>query len=366
MIMNKIKITPLFSILIFAFIAFIGCEKEESRFVATESTPIVLDDIAVSTIVIDGTNPNNPAVTFNWSNADFSQPVVENYAVEFSSDNSFSNPIVGTSTNGTSSASMTMSSLNTTVGNAGLAPLVESTVYVRVVGSIGTQGSLPVISNIISFDVVPSFNYVFKEVYLVGPACASGWDNNNNNPAMFRDAQNADLFSYTGLFNGGQPLKMLEQRGAWAPQYGEESQGVLAYRPTEDDPDPSPINDIESLPSGYYTFVVDIDDLTFSITPFNESGTTMYTSITVQGSAASSPVAMTQFAFDPHLWRIPSITLNAGDLVFNADGTTWGSSTEFSGTATNGGGNIPVIVGDDYEIWFNDLTGEYIMIPLTL
>ena len=39
-----------------------------------------------------------------------------------------------------------------------------------------------------------------------------------------------------------------------------------------------------------------------------------------------------------------------------ADGNGWGSTVEFSGTATASGGNIPVPVEDDYDIWFNALT----------
>ena len=46
--------------------------------------------------------------------------------------------------------------------------------------------------------------------------------------------------------------------------------------------------------------------------------------------------------------------------------TTFGSTTSFSGTATENGGNIPVVVEDDYDVWFNDLTGHYILIPLNL
>jgi hypothetical protein len=41
-------------------------------------------------------------------------------------------------------------------------------------------------------------------------------------------------------------------------------------------------------------------------------------------------------------------------------------TNSFSGTATVNGGNIPVIVEDDYDVWYNDLTGHYIMIPLNL
>jgi hypothetical protein len=46
--------------------------------------------------------------------------------------------------------------------------------------------------------------------------------------------------------------------------------------------------------------------------------------------------------------------------------SVWAGTTEFSGKATENGGSIPVVVEDDYTVWFNDLTGDYILIPLNL
>ena len=354
--------------LLFALLA-LSCEKEDSEFVATNSAPIQLEDLSISTIVIDGANPGNPAVTFNWNNADFSQPVVENYRLEFSDDQDFSDPITAASTSGLSAVTLTMSGLNARAGDLELPPLESNTIYARVTASIGDQNELPSTSNVISFNVVPSFNYPFKDLYFVGPASVSGWDNNNNNSVLFRSPSDSEEFSYTGYFEGGQPLKILEQRGAWAPQYGEDSQGVLAFRATEDDPDPAPINDIESLSSGYYTFELDLDDSSFSLTPYDASAAPVYSSVAIEGDAVSGDsVTMSRASFDQeqHIWRIESTALTAGSLRFVVDGVAWGGSTEFSGVASPDSDDIPVVVGDDYEIWFNDLTGDYHFIPLTL
>lgn len=364
--MKLLKLVPV--TLLFVFFA-VSCEKEDSEFVATATSPIQLEDLSISTIVIDGSNPGNPAVTFNWNNANFSQPVVENYRLEFSSDQDFSDAITAASTSGLSTVTLTMSGLNARAGDLDLPPLELNTIYARVTASIGDQNELASISNTISFNVVPSFNYPFKDLYFVGPASVSGWDNNNNNSVLFRDPLDSDKFSYTGYFEGGQPLKILEQRGAWAPQYGEDSQGVLAFRPTEDDPDPAPINDIESLSSGYYTFELDLDDSSFSLTTYDASAAPVYNSVAIEGDAVSgTSVMMSPASFDQeqHIWRIQNTPLRAGSLRFVVDGTSWGGSTEFSGVASPGGDEIPVIVGDDYEIWFNDLTGDYQFIPLTL
>ena len=77
---------------------------------------------------------------------------------------------------------------------------------------------------------------------------------------------------------------------------------------------------------------------------------------------------MTPLAHDGHIWYANAVRLTPGDVTFLTDTVelTWGGTTSFSGVATDGGGSIPVIVEDDYDVWFNDLTGRYILIPLNL
>ncbi|WP_138434943.1 SusE domain-containing protein [Winogradskyella algicola] len=375
--MKLIKVLPLSLLLV--FFVTTSCEKEDSEFVASNSTPIALEDLTISDVVIDGSNPNNPAVTFNWTNADFSEAVVENYSVEFSSDQAFTSPVEGTSTAGTSSVTMTMSQLNSTADNAGLAPLVSSPVYVRVIGSIGDQSQLPVVSNTISFNVTPFFNYSFKDFYLVGNGTSADWNNNNNNPALFRDPVDSDFYTFTGYFTKGGGgfndgrFKVLESRGQWQPQWGVsadegsdniENSGSIAGNPATQDSDPGRFG-VDA--DGFYTFTIDFDAMTYTMNPFDASGAADFTSMTIQGSALSASTSMQQSSFDSHLWYISSITLVPGELQFMTNtGSTWAGTTEFSGQATEGSDSIPVIVGDDYEVWFSDLTGDYIMIPLTL
>ncbi|GAL81118.1 hypothetical protein JCM19274_3862 [Algibacter lectus] len=68
------------------------------------------------------------------------------------------------------------------------------------------------------------------------------------------------------------------------------------------------------------------------------------------------------------MWYAAALHLTPGDLTFVTNtGSAWGGgSTGFSGVATDGGESIPVIVEDDYDVWFNDLTGRYILVPLNL
>ena len=95
-------------------------------------------------------------------------------------------------------------------------------------------------------------------------------------------------------------------------------------------------------------------------------------SLAITGSATPSETALQQYGvsgtvFDEHIWYISNVHLVPGELLFKANGSdSWGGETSFSGIATAGGNAISVIVEDDYEVWFNDLTKNYIMIPLNL
>ncbi|WP_179021892.1 SusE domain-containing protein [Winogradskyella forsetii] len=355
-----------------------SCE-EDPEFFASDSTAIQLEELPISQIVVDGGNLSNPAITFNWNNADFNQAVVENYTVQFSSSQDFTESSNVASAVGVSSISMSMSALNTATSAIGLPPLQENTVYARVIASLGVQNELAATSNIINFQVTPSFSYDFKDYYLVGNGTSADWNNNNDNPPLFRDIGNENLYTYTGYFTkggGGNEdgrFKVLEERGQWQPQWGTAADegsddivesGEIAGNPGTQDSDPGRFGVPDN---GYYTFTINFSSNTYTTVPYDASGATEFTSISLQGSAVGTDTAFTQSTFDSHLWYINSINLSSGNLQFTTNtGASWGGSTSFSGVATEGGGPIPVIVQDDYEVWFNDLTGDYIMIPLNL
>ena len=356
-----------------------SCEDDGSVFTVTETQPITLAELPITMIELDASNPGNPAVTFNWNEADYGQPASENYSVILSADDAFTNPVVATTITGTTSATLSVNELNASAGFAGIPPFTFSTLYAKVESSIGTQNGLPVSSNIISFQVQPYFNYVFKDYYLVGNGTSADWNNNNNNPPLFRDGENSNLYRFTGFFTKGGGgfddgrFKLLEVRGQWQPQWGTAADegsddivtsGAIAGNPGTQDSDPGRFG----VPTdGYYTFTINFSTNTYTTNPYDAAGATDFTSMTLQGSAAGTDTAFTQSTFDTHLWYISSINLQPGDVQFATNaGSTWGGSTEFSGVATENGGPIPVVVQDDYEVWFNDLTGDYILIPLNL
>jgi len=225
-------------------------------------------------------------------------------------------------------------------------------------------------------DITGDYILILKEdlvavpvnLFLVGDAVASGWDPNNNNTPLFKDPSQPGMFNYTGFFKaGGEGFKFLEI-GDWQPQWGKgASDGVLAGNPATQEGDPSAI----AVPTdGYYTLQVDFNTLSYTFESFDASSKTVFATIGVIGDATNkadldddgtpdgwqSDMDMTQSTFDSHIWYINGITLEDGGLKFRADNDwtdSWGDN----------GNDISVSAGT-YDIWLNDITGEYILIPI--
>ena len=202
----------------------------------------------------------------------------------------------------------------------------------------------------------------FRNLFLVGEATAPGWDNDNNNPALFRDPENTDLYVYTGFFNSG-GFKVLETVGEWQPRYGTNDGSTVAVNEGGgSDPD------VFTVPSaGFYTVTMDLEANTFSIEPYTGTPGTDYATVGIIGDSTpggwDGSTAMTKSTFDGNIWSITA-TLTDGELKFRANdawAVNWGANTAISGLGTQDGPNIPVEAGT-YKIWFNSLDGRYILI----
>lgn len=357
-------------ILIAIFLVILNsCEDNSETFVISSANESpVLSELSISQIELDATNTSNPGVTLNWKEADYGQQAAVKYSVQFANDQSFTSPVIASVITGKTTITLSVAELNSAAGNAGLNPFEWAPLYARVVASLGTQFSNEIASNVISMSVFPYFNYVFEDYYIVGDATSPGWDNNNNNPELFRDSNDENVFYYTGYFADGGHFKVLETKGLWQPQWGTNDGSSIEVNPGDgNDPERFPTAGASGVIGGFYTFTINFATRTFSFEPFDATGITSPASLTLQGSSLATAVSMTPLDFDGHIWYANGVRLTPGDIEFLTDsGAVWGSTTSFSGTATSGGGSIPVIVEDDYDIWFNDLTGRYILTPLNL
>ena len=366
--MKNIKRFSTISLIGLVLLVFTSCEDNSEIFSISAPEAPILAGLNFTDLQLDPVNTNNPAVTLNWNEADYGQQAAVNYAIQFSRDDVFTVPVTAATVTGTSSITLSVSEINAAAGNAGLNPFEWKPIYVRVMASLGTQNNNTVASNTIQFNVYPFFNYVFDDYYLVGDATAPGWNNNSNNPALFRDENDSNVYYYTGFWAGNGHFKVLETKGLWQPQWGTNDGSTVEGNPGtgSSDPERFPYGGGNGIPAGFYTFSINFATKTFTFDPFNASGITSPASLTMQGSSTGN-IAMNALAHDGHIWYANSVRLTPGDVAFVSDtGAIWGSSSSFSGVATDGGGAIPVIVEDDYDVWFNDLTGRYILIPINL
>jgi hypothetical protein len=358
----------------------VSCEDEQDlKFVTPPATFEILTPQAGESIVLDPETENNPALSVVWTAVDYGTPTEVTYTVQVAKNGTdFANPVDVTSTSETY-ANINMITLNGAANAAGLEAFVEGGLDIRVRASVGSQTGEPAYSNVVTYLVTPYVTYPFTDLYLVGEATETSWDNaaTTNMHPMFRwpitDTQTEDVYSYTGYFErpageGGQ-FKLVQVKGQWQPQYGSAGAGVLGVNDgTGSDPDAFVIPE-----SGYYTFTVNLTQNTYTLVPYTGSATT-YTTIGIIGTATpggwDTDTDMNQSSFDPHIWYLNNQFLTAGnEMKFRANNAwdvNWGAGTAYSGTGTFGGANIPMgfTVDGNYDIWFNDLTGEYIYIPV--
>ncbi|MFB9078462.1 SusE domain-containing protein [Flavobacterium procerum] len=356
-------------------IAFIGVLAVSCNADAVDERPI-LDTVLAPEItapttgqnyVLDVEKASEEVAKFKWSAAEYSNTVSIRYSllIDKKGGDFTGAKVLEATTNNVTEVSVLAKDLNQAAIDLGGVPEVAAQYDVKITSNV-SSGFVQVSKGLISITVTPyvgKVDYKFDDWYLVGDASASGWDNNKGNQILFRSATNANEYKFTGFFKKG-VFKAIKNLGSWAPMYGGKD-GSLIYRATEGDADPA---SFEIAADGYYTFVMDVQKLTYKLTPYAAGATaTVYNTVGIIGDAtakgwdASTP--MVKSAFNAHIWTLGVTSLNDGGMKFRANDAwdvSWGGSTAFSGGGN--GENIPV-AKSKYLIYFNDLDGSYVMIP---
>lgn len=353
---------------VFALAIFIGlssCQDRENILVENSSAPIVMD-LSSEHLFLDKNFPDNPALNVNWSQATYSVPVEVGYKIEASGTKDFAKKVVlGTVAQSIRTSTFTVKQINAATKTLGLSPDVEGTMYVRVISSLGV-GQMTSMSNATSVKVTPyktSPIYLYQDLFLIGAATAGGWDNlaTNNNLLPLLKTSDPTKYTFTGYFKAD-GFKIIKVKGSWTDQFG---LGAGAGTLSTD----GGSGNLSAPTAGYYKLTVDVLALTYTFVPVTVPATT-YTSISIIGTVNgnfNNDTELVQSTFDPHMWQIMGVDLNDGEFKFRANNawdTNWGGSTEFFGTATQGGANIPLSSAWKYDVYFNDATGSYTIIPV--
>ena len=214
---------------------------------------------------------------------------------------------------------------------------------------IGTQDgdNIPVFAGdyTVSLDTsTGAYNFaVASDIGIIGDATGS-WDDDTN---MYIDAD-GNYFVILDLIVGEAKFR---QDDDWPINWG-----------SADFPLGTGVQDGDNIPvSQAGTYYITFNKTTGE---YNFEEVVTFASIGIIGDASpSGPDAdedMTQSTTDPNVWTM-NATLNDGWLKFRANdewAINWGSLDFPSGTAVQGGDNIPAVAGD-YSISFNTETGEY-------
>lgn len=356
----------------FAFlmlICIVSCEDREDIVLEPNGSAILMD-LSTENLVLDENFPSNSALTITWEPSTYSVPVEVKYTLEISSTEDFATPYVLTSTlQSVTRAAFSVKEMNDAAKIIGLVPYVNQKMYFRVLSYIGTNNSLQQTSKAVGLNITPyvsSPTYLYQDLFLIGNAAVGNWDNNADNMTLapLLKTANSSQYTFTGLFKNGADLgfKIIKVRGSWDAQFGKgAAEGQLSTDGGS--------GNLSVPADGYYKLTVDTAALTYSLVPVAPP-TTVYDNLSIIGTVKGNfdiDTQMTKSTFDPHLWRISGVELAAGEFKFRANNswdTNWGANSEFFGTATKGGSNIPLTSAWTYDIYFNDVSGDYTIIPV--
>jgi hypothetical protein len=373
-------------ILLFAFVSLLGLNSCSSNddvvFIAQPDVEgINFMNSFNDTYVLTPATASNIAERFVWNTVDFDVPTNITYELQASTDADFTSfDVIGST--GENNLAIKVSQLITLANDAGFDNDAETEapntgqIFFQVKAFAGNDGgnALNATSEVKSLTVVMPEGEVeeapsFKELYSVGDATAAGWNPDNNNTPLFRDAENENIYYFTGKFNAGS-FKLVAGQ-AWAPSYGKDGNS-LQFRETEDDPDPA---NFDVATAGYYSLTVNIDDLTYTFEPYDASAAATYDVVGLVGAGTSvgwpgddnptPDIKMTKSDFDKHIWQANDVVLTDGPVKFRANlawDVNWGGGENFPSGIANGD-DITAKAGT-YTVWFNDITGRYIFIPV--
>jgi len=227
------------------------------------------------------------------------------------------------------------------------------------------EGGQPTYSQAISLSVTP---YIYREapvlfdkfVYMIGDM--NGWDTRNTDFIMFRNDNDANngIFTYTGYFSEeGSWLKFCaeEYMGSYDNMYCAGENGVLI------------LGDAGAFfIEGFATVTIDIINMTWKIEAYDAAEAKSYEKIGPIGEFCNwdNEPALTKSAFDGHQWH-GTVTFESSTTCKFRGNNNWPDN--WGGTAVDlpygkgfvDGPGATISDPGEYHIYFNDLTGHYVI-----
>lgn len=296
---------------------------------------------------------------FNYENGSYANVEEVKYTVEMDlMDHQFSNPVILAETDQLYTDLYTIQ-LKEMVDQINMEENTDRKEYhLRVKTSTihGEEYSEPMVVSISSYlNVDP----VVEHIYMIGDM--NGWDNSNKDYIMFRNSNdvNDGVYTYTGYFPQSTYFKFCAEKflGSYDNMYSVDN-GKLK------------IGDFGAfyVEQGYYK--IEINTLTndWSIESITPETVASYSTLGPIGGFVDwdNEPPMTKSNFDPHQWRLTYTFSGATACKFRADkdwSKNWGGKDQDIpyGTAYFDGPGATIPEAGTYDIYFNDLTGSYVI-----
>lgn len=168
------KIISIVTIIITALVTN-SCDIEDNN-KTIEQLPAefkILTPTSSTSLILNEATADNPALTFSWEKAQYTQPTNITYTLQFAVvDTEFETPVnIATST--TTNTTISVEQLNLAALNLGLIPFTQGTINARIKAGLGTNSDDPKYSDVIAITITP---FGCLDQFAVGAALVgTGW-----------------------------------------------------------------------------------------------------------------------------------------------------------------------------------------------
>lgn len=373
----KSLLVPAFALAVVPFFASCSEDRDDNPTLRQPAGNLTLTAPAGSeTTTYDLLNTESLAVTSTAPDYGFSAQILYQIQVSLTEDFATSRTLGNvnqtySSTNATPEVSFECRELNDSIvslyqaANGGANPTQDPmTAYIRVQASVSGSNTAYVYSNPVALSVIAQYVETTPDLYYIVGAMNS-WDANTNHLLY---PTSTTVYSYTTQWTGDGNFKFWldSEIGNWDVAYGCATDG-----------DNSASGALVNSGSGaivvptkgeYYTFTADIENMTYTWTRLENQKPATYSTVGLigVGNDWDNDIVMTEVA--PHNWYVNTTITADCEVKFRADNAwtiSWGSGMDLAdqnyGTADINGGNMKIAAGT-YDIYFNDITTEYVFV----